>query len=245
HVQAGSERGSNDPIENEIIRSDGSTVPVEVVANVVEFGGQHLIQGTFRDISDRKKTESALRESETKYRTLFEQSSDAIYLSARGGRLLDLNEAGAALFGYSREEMLSLDVANLYLDPNEWKEFVEVMGSQGAVREYEATGVKKDGSPIDCLVTVSPWCSEDGTVRGYQGLVRDVTEQRRAEDELRQSEERFRTLVHHAPEAIVLWNLETGKFVDANANAERLFGLPRKRLLELGPFDVSPPFQPD
>ena len=245
HVRVGSERGFTDPIENEIIRSDGSTVPVEVMANVVEFGGQHLIQGTFRDISDRKKTESALRESETKYRTLFEQSSDAIYLSARGGRLLDLNEAGAALFGYSREEMLSLDVANLYLDPNEWKEFVEVMGSQGAVREYEATGVKKDGSPIDCLVTVSPWCSEDGTVRGYQGLVRDVTEQRRAEDELRQSEERFRTLVHHAPEAIVLWNLETGKFVDANANAERLFGLPRKRLLELGPFDVSPPFQPD
>ncbi len=245
HVKVGSARGFTDPIENEIIRSDGSTVPVEVMANVVEFGGQHLIQGTFRDISDRKKTESALRESETKYRTLFEQSSDAVYLSTRGGRLLDVNEAGAALFGYSREEMLSLDVASLYLDPTEWKGFVEVMGSQGAVREYEATGVKKDGSPIDCLVTVSPWCSEDGTVRGYQGLVRDVTEQRRAEDELRQSEERFRTLVHHAPEAIVLWNLETGRFVDANANAERLFGLPRKRLLELGPFDVSPPFQPD
>jgi len=245
HVKAGSERGSTDPIENEIIRPDGNTVPVEVMANVVEFGRQHLLQGTFRDISDRKKTELALRESETKYRTLFEQSSDAIYLSTKGGRLLDLNEAGAALFGYSREEMLSLDVAKLYLNPNDWTRFVEVMAARGAVREYEATGVKKDGTPIECLVTVSQWCSEDGIVQGYQGLVRDVTEQRRAENELRQSEERFRTLVHHAPEAIVLWNMDTGKFVDANANAERLFGLPREQLLELGPYDVSPPVQPN
>jgi PAS domain S-box-containing protein len=215
------------------------------MANVVEFGGQHLLQGTFRNISDRKNTELALRESETKYRTLFEQSSDAIYLSTKGGRLLDLNDAGAALFGYSREEMLSLDVAKLYLNPTDWTRFVEAMAARGAVREYEATGVKKDGTSIECLVTVSQWCSEDGIVQGYQGLVRDVTEQRRAENELRQSEERFRTLVHHAPEAIVLWDLGTGKFVDANANAEQLFGLPRERLLELGPFDVSAPVQPD
>ncbi|UCD23231.1 MAG: PAS domain S-box protein, partial [Gemmatimonadota bacterium] len=119
------------------------------------------------------------------------------------------------------------------------------MADRGEVREYEATGVKKDGTAIECLVTVSPWYSETGTVQGYQGLVRDVTEQRRAEHELRQSEERFRTLVHHAPEAIVLWSLDTGKFVDANANAERLFGLVREELLELGPFDVSAPVQPD
>ena len=94
-----------------------------------------------------------MRESETKYRTLFEQSSDAIYLSTRGGRLLDLNDAGAALFGYSREEMLELDVSTLYFHPDDWKRFKEVMADRGEVREYEATGVKKDGTAIDCLVT--------------------------------------------------------------------------------------------
>ena len=67
----------------------------------------------------------------------------------------------------------------------------------------------------------------------------------RAEDKLRESEERYRTLVQHAPEAIVVLDVDTGRFVDANKNAVRLFGRSKEALLELGPVAVSPPTQPD
>ncbi len=245
HVAAGTERGHTDPVENQVQRADGSTVPVEVLANVVEIGGKPVIQGTFRDITERKRTERALRESETKYRTLFEQSSDAIYVATKDGRLLDVNQAGAALFGYARADMLQLNVADLYRDPGDAARVRMIIDRDGSVREQEAEGIRSDKSTINCLLTASVWHSEDGTVQGYQAVVRDVTEQRKAEAALRQSEQRFRTLVDHAPEAIVLWDAESGKFVDANANAEKLFGMTRDELLRVGPFEMSAPVQPD
>ena len=75
--------------------------------------------------------------------------------------------------------------------------------------------------------------------------LRDVTERRESEQAVRESEARYRLLVDHAPEAIVVLDVETGRFVDANVNAQKLFGLERARLLELGPVDLSPPHQPD
>jgi diguanylate cyclase (GGDEF)-like protein/PAS domain S-box-containing protein len=77
------------------------------------------------------------------------------------------------------------------------------------------------------------------------GAITDITPHLRAEEALREGEERYRTLVEHAPEAIVVLDVEEGRFTDANENAVRLFGIPRERLLQLGVQDVSPPVQPD
>ncbi len=78
----------------------------------------------------------------------------------------------------------------------------------------------------------------------WHGYIHDVTERHEADDALRRSEATFRTLVEHAPEAIVIMSVESGKFVEANHNAERLFGLPREALLETSPAALSPPTQP-
>ncbi len=81
--------------------------------------------------------------------------------------------------------------------------------------------------------------------RMYFAARQELAERRRAEEALRESEERFRTLFEYAPEAVVVVDADTGKFVDPNGNAARLFGLSREDLLAVGPGDMSPPVQPD
>jgi PAS domain S-box-containing protein len=73
----------------------------------------------FRDISERRKTEEAMRESEEKYRTLFKDSRDAIYITTRGGEFIDVNQAMLDLFGYSREEMIGLNALEIYVNADD------------------------------------------------------------------------------------------------------------------------------
>ena len=87
--------------------------------------------------------------------------------------------------------------------------------------------------------------SQDGKPAGLHIIARDITESKRAEEALRLSELRYRALVEHAPEAIVVFDLTDGRMVDCNENAARLFRLPRKELLNVKPAQMSPPFQAD
>ena len=95
------------------------------------------------------------------------------------------------------------------------------------------------------LTSKVPLRDADGEVSGVLGIYTDITSRKQAEQELRESEQRLRVLVDHAPEAIVLLDTDTGKFVDTNENAQTLFGLDHESLLDLDPVDVSPAKQPD
>jgi len=149
------------------------------VTGVVEF---------VRDITKRKRTEEALRENEQKYRTLFEDSGDAIYMTAREGEFIDVNESALDLFDYTREEMVGLDVRNIYIDPNDRLRFQEKIEVKGAVKNYEVKFCKKDGTEMDCLLTSTVRLADDGSVLGYQGIIRDVTERKHLETQLQQAQ---------------------------------------------------------
>ncbi|MGH8267607.1 MAG: PAS domain S-box protein, partial [Steroidobacteraceae bacterium] len=108
---------------------------------------------------------------------------------------------------------------------------------------HELWGRRKDGEsfPAELAVSKAPMPQREMFVL----CLRDVTERRESEQAVRESEARYRLLVDHAPEAIVVLDVDTGHFVDANVNAQKLFGLDRARLLEVGPVDLSPTQQPD
>ncbi len=152
------------------------------------------------ELTVRRQAEQALRESEQRYRGLFEDSRDAIYMTS-DGRLVDVNQAMLDLFGYTKEEMIGMEVSRVYTDPADRSGVVERL-NKGSLKDYDVTFKKKDGTVMDCLLTASARRAEDGTIMGYQGVIRDVTERKLAEKALRKSEERYRSVVEGSIQGI-------------------------------------------
>jgi PAS domain S-box-containing protein/putative nucleotidyltransferase with HDIG domain len=125
---------------------------------------------------ERRITEIQLRKSEEKYRTLFEDSSDAIYLNNQDSELIDFNLSMLELFGYSREEMLGINTKAVFVNPDEYERLQDKIAQKGSVREFKAKLRKKDGTEMDCLITSTVRQAKDKSKLGYQGIIRDISE---------------------------------------------------------------------
>ncbi|GAF77060.1 unnamed protein product, partial [marine sediment metagenome] len=153
-----------------------------------------MIPGTKRsvasltDITSLKQAESALLESEERYRNLSEQSTDAIYITNREGKLLYLNQSFLDLFGYSGEKIIDLKAQVMYANPNDRSKFQQEIEQNGSVRDYEVKLRKKDGTGVECLITATLRRANDGSILGYQGIIRDITEKNKLEAQLAQAQ---------------------------------------------------------
>ncbi len=182
------------------------------------------------NITEHKRAEETLRESEEKYRTLFEESRDAVYVSTREGNLLDVNQFMMELFGYTREEVIGLDVRELYVHHDDRNWFQKEIEQKGFVRDYEVKLRKKDGTEMDCLITATVRQANGGTILGYQGIIRDITERKRAAGEIRRVQERFSGIYNSSKDAIGYATLE-GALLDVNDAFCQLTGYTREKLL--------------
>jgi len=144
---------------------------------------------SFRDISERRKAEELLQKSEQKYRTLFEESKDAIFISTPEGKILDINQAGAELFGYSsKKKFLNLNAADTYVSPAEREKYQQIMTRQGFVKDLELILRRKDGKELRVLVTANAVRDKRGNVTSYRGIMRDITEQKQLEQQFIQAQ---------------------------------------------------------
>jgi PAS domain S-box-containing protein len=141
-----------------------------------------------QEIKERRRTEEALHESQERYRDLFEQSRDPIFVTTREGRLIDGNQAYLDLLGYSKSELGNLKSQETYVNLDDRSRFQQQIEQKGSVRDFEVELKKKDGTKIDCLLTATVRKAEDGAILGYQGIMRDITERTRAEEEKRRLE---------------------------------------------------------
>ena len=135
-----------------------------------------------------KRADEALRESEEHYRSIFEDSRDAVYITTRDGKFIDANQSALDLFGYSREEMASVNALQLYVHPSDAGKFEKEIGEKGFLRDYEITFRKKDGTEMDCLLNTTLRRANDGSIMAYQGVIHDMTEHKKLEAQLQQAQ---------------------------------------------------------
>ncbi|MEO6390651.1 MAG: PAS domain S-box protein [Pyrinomonadaceae bacterium] len=225
--------GHGGKLEYRWIAKDGKVVWVESNSTVIRDSlGQPIgFRGVTMDITERKRAEQELQSSKNQYQDLIENAHDIIFTVDLKGRFTSINEAGVRMTGYTRDEALGLDLAQT-VSPEFLALVWEMMGTKvnGVDNTvYESEIIAKNGFRIPLDVNTSV-IREDGKVVGIHGIARDITERKRAERELRKSEERYRELIENAYDIIYTNDLQ-GNFTSVNQACERITGFTREESL--------------
>jgi PAS domain S-box-containing protein len=175
----------------------------------------------------------ALRESEEKYRTLFDESKEPYFITMTDGKFVDLNEAMVQLFGSdSKEDLMKTKVAQTYYNPEDRSKFQEIMARQNYVKDMELDLKRKDGRKIYALLTVTTRKDGKGNIVGYKGTIKDITERKQAEEALRQSEEKYRTILENIEDGYYEVDI-AGNFTFFNDSVYRILGYSKEELMEM------------
>lgn len=182
--------------EFDLKRRDGRSFPIICTMCALSRLDGTVTEKTmyvFQDILDRKRLKEDLKNSEDRYRRLFDASKDMIFITSQDGTFKDLNQACVDLLGYDhKEELLSLEsVEKAFGNPRHWRVFREQIDRHGFVKDYEASFSKKDGTPLYCLMSGNAVEDADGKIVGYEGIAKDVTARM---DGIRHMQEQYRKL---------------------------------------------------
>jgi len=201
-------------------------------------------RGADSNITEQKKAEEALRESEEKYRELLNGMNDTVWVIDFDGNIIDVNDSAVEVMGYSREELLSMGLTGIdsNLDPEEIKGLVEGIPSD-EIQVFETAHTTKDGKTIPVEIS-----SSLVTYRGKQAILsiaRNITERKQIEQQLKESEEKYRKQFKEALDAIVLADAETGVIVDCNRAATKLVGRKKSEIIGKHQRILHPPEEID
>jgi diguanylate cyclase (GGDEF)-like protein/PAS domain S-box-containing protein len=194
----------------------------------------------------------AREQSSEHLQVILDHIKDVVLAVDEEGVISTFNPTGERVFGYAEAEVVGQRVDLLIPQladegetiPQALQRFAAAVGDTAldlGARELWARRKSGNAFPAEVAISKAPLSRREMFVL----CLRDVTERRESEQAMRESAARYRLLVDHAPEAIVVLDVDSGRFVDANENAQKFFGLERARLLAVGPIEVSPPQQPD
>jgi PAS domain S-box-containing protein len=216
--------------------ADGRKISVEFVSNVYAVDHHKVIQCNIRDITERKRAVAAVREQEEESRTILKTTMEGVFIFDHQGRFLEVNDTYCSMIGYSRDELLHMSIPDVEADetPAEVAANLRRITEKGKAR-FERRQRRKDGTLADLDVSVNFISTHGGR---YVCFLRDVTERKRDEAALRESEEELRTILKTTMEGFYLADLQ-GRFLEVNDTFCRMTGYSRDELLRMSIPDLE------
>jgi PAS domain S-box-containing protein len=228
-----------DNSERVLLRISGESIPILKTATRVVFRGNNYIVESFIDITHLKKQEEKLRDSEEKYRRLFDEVLDAIFIAdAETGIIVDCNRAAAELVCRDKSELIGKHQSILH-PPERIKDGFSITFKQhvtGKEEILEDQVITKNGEIKEVAIKAAVF--EFKGKKLIQGIFRDITKQKKAEKALRESEEAYRALLNGMNDTAWVIGFD-GKFIDVNDAAVKVLGYSREELPKMGPPDID------
>ncbi len=229
-------------LESAWIRRDGTILFLIENARAIrdESGKTLYYEGMVQDITKHRMAEDALRESENKYKDLVEELTDVIYTLDTEGNVTSVNKAGTVMFGREPTEVLGKSftkwIPQEHLD-DAMDAFKRIIGGEKITAE--TVMLDKDGNPHNVEFS-STAIIKDGKVVGTSGTIRDITESKKIEKQLRESEKRFKGIFDNAADGLLLADTETKKFYMANRTICQMLGYTEEEIKSLTVNDIHP-----
>jgi PAS domain S-box-containing protein len=219
-----------EPINLSGLRKGGNEIPVELSVSRFTKNDSHVFTCIIRDITERE----AGRASLLRLAAIVESSSDAIIGYALDGTVTTWNPGAERLFGYTAAEAIGRSFTIVVPEDRASRalRILEETGREDSATRYETVRLNKNGTRIDVSMTVSPIRDSAGKVIGASSIARDIGEQKRADENLRSSEERYRDIVENAHDIIYSHDL-LGNYISINKAYEQITGYSREEALTM------------
>jgi two-component system NtrC family sensor kinase len=214
--------------ETQFKRKDGRQIWIDLEGKILRRSGVPAgFQIVAANITERKQTENALRQSEERYRTILEEMEDAYFEVDLGGHLTFFNSPLCRDLGYVKEELIGKSYKDLTAPQDielVFRVFNQVHRTGVPNKGFAWTTIRKDGSQGFAETSISLLRNDKGETLGFRGVGRDIAERKQAEEQLRQSEENYRALFDSSVIGTVVLDAETMEVVMANQAAAKIFG---------------------
>ena len=227
------------------VRKDGSRFWANTTATAMRNGEGKVIgfARTWHDLTERKRAEEALRESEARTRLIVDTALDSVMTIDERGVITEWNAESERMFGWRHDEAVGRLVSELLIPAryrtaheNGLRQFLATEVGPFLNRRVEITALRRDGSEFPVELSLAPYRS--GEAWFFSGFVRDITERKRAEGALRASEVRWRTMFEKSPVGIVLRDAEQ-RYMAANPAFQKMVGYSQQELMHLTPLDIT------
>ncbi len=233
------------PIEHRIICKNGKIRWISDTAIPKFNSNGELISydGIIKDITERKWAEEALRESDEKFRRIFENVQEVYFEVSFDGTVIEVSPSIEIITKgqYRRDKLIGNSIFQMWADDGGRQSFRSALQEHGSVADYEVTLKNRDGSLVLCSMSAKIHSKSSGQSVSIIGSIRDITERKRTEEALKESEEKFRTIFDNVSDGMFLINLVNNKFILCNSACTGMLGYTKDEFLNLKIADIHPP----
>ncbi|MFH1687990.1 MAG: PAS domain S-box protein [bacterium] len=225
-----------------LIAKDGTVIPCETSARLIDYEGSPADLMIIRDISERAAAREALMESDAEYRQLFDNVLEGVYQTTPDGRILKANRALADILGYDSKDdcCRGVSVTDLYANPEERRAFLEQLERDGYLRNIEYRLKRKDGSVITVLENARVVRDKQGKVLHYEGILTDITRRIESQEDLKQVHAQLAATLDALPDMLFEMDRE-GRIYDFRAPDPSLLYRPPSEFLGKTMQEILPP----